>query len=659
MHKTLWSDETDDEMMARNLQSTVLAIENSPAEAKRRDNMLYDMELYLGTPLTNLYDIGLGEYATPTVRGGVAPELTTNLCYSIVNTILNRICSFRPRAQFVPSGGNYKSRRASRNMTSMSDAWSQEINLQREMSLAFRDMLAMCCGAIKTYIEGNKVKAARFPAWEFLIDYTEGLYAEPQHMYHVQLLPLEEVAASYDLDISELRREVVSAPHAISYGTDRSMVRVVEAWKRGPNGLRVICVGNKLVVEPEEWEFDGFPVTLGAFEEPVIGPWGTSAIFPIRSIQVEKNELMTTLREAHRLSSSQVWIVPEEEGSPTKINNDYVRIFRYKNRPPEVTNPAAVNQEIYKYNETLDNDAYKVLGISQFIAAGTKQPGLNSAVAIRESSELQTDRLALLSQAWEYMRVDVATWWWRLTKKLVKDLRSKKSDKRNKENEKESKVERNEVVYRVMRHGAWKEVVFDDLDTEYEIRPFPTSIFGQTISGRLERAIELIQAGWLSKEDAMKALDVPDLEPIIDIQLSESYYMEKLVDDILDDGEYVTPDPYVDAMKFLSYARARYLLALSDEFDYPERHMSECRRLIDYLDQQVQATIAKQQQGQAMAMEQAKMQAAQQMQQKQAQQMQQAQAQNVQAAQPMESAMSAAQGIPGAMPPTGSNGPVQ
>jgi hypothetical protein len=270
------------------------------------------------------------------------------------------------------------------------------------------------------------------------------------------------------------------------------------------------------------------------------------------------------MRESHHLASMQVVLRQEAEAAPTKMTNAYVREERYVNVKPEVINPPAANPEMYSYYKVIKEAAYETLGINQAVAQGQKQPGVDSAVAIRESTELVTDRLSILSQIWEDMRVEVADWWWRFTKQLAT----------RKENPVFPK-------WRAVSRGMWREVTADNFDQENEIRRFPSSIFGQTVSGRFQRATELIKGQFMSKEDALKAMDIPDLAPIVDLALAQSYAMEALVDDILEHGKYETPDPVIDPVAMEAYARSRYLLAISRKSNYPANNMQLMRRLID------------------------------------------------------------------------------
>lgn len=574
--------------LAQDLQSQAQRLENSPYESTRRQNMLYDAELYLGCKLSSLYQLNGDGFER---LWGNPTDIAFNVCYSTTQTIRNRICSFRPRAQFLPNGGDHKAERGARDRMEMSDAWAEKVKYQAEAAYAFRDLLVFDGAVLKTYKERDSVITARFPPWEFYFDEAESIYGEPECAYHVHYMPLEQAAAKFKVPEGELMAYTVSQPQGIVYVTNRQLVRIVEAWARGPGeefkpaaandnaeetadeegetpekvkpGRHVMIVGPKVVTD-EEWWYDGFPLTVKKFDERFVGVWGDGAVRRLRALQLELIEWATALREAHRLTSMQVEVSQEAEGAPTKMTNAYVRRVTYTNTPPQIINPAAVNPEMYQYYKVIKEAAYETLGINQAVAQGQKQPGVDSAVAIRESTELVTDRLALLSQIWEDMRVEVADWWWRFTKELATR-------------------EVNPVVpkWRAVSRGQWREVTAKDFDQENEIRRFPSSIFGQTVSGKFQRATELIKGGFMSKDDAMKALDIPDLEPLVDLALAEAYAMEGLVDDILEDGKFEMPDPQIDPVSMYEYARKRYLLAIAKRSNYPASNMALMRRLLD------------------------------------------------------------------------------
>jgi hypothetical protein len=553
-----------DHPLVPKLKALVEQISRSPDETARRAGLLFDLCLYTGEPEVDLDKLGMDFARIPKAGDGQV----FNICYSLVNTVLNRVTSFRTRAQFLPNGGDHLAKKAAQDMTTMSDAWAEEVNYQDEAAFAFRDMLTGDAGVLKVYEEDDKVRLGRFPVWEFMVERADGYHREPECLYHVRRVPVALAVRNLGLSGPAELRAQSNWDYLGSNADTAGTVLVVEAWRRGPKGRHVQLVGDYLVLD-EEWEHDGFPVVIERFDWQPTGFWGRGGIAQLRDIQLEANELAVTLRESHRLTSSQVWIMEENQAAPSQLNNAYVRRATYQSGgdPPQVINPAPVHGEIYQYVKLLEDQGYKTWGVNPQIAQGTKPTGANSAVAQREAVEIQTDRLALLSQKWERMRVEAAKWWWRLTRDMARRTGEKPK-------------------WRGIARGQWREMVFGELEQEFEITAYPSSIFGQSISGRFERASELIQQGWLTREEAMRSLDVPDLSPTIDIYLAYDYVMEKLVDDVLEKGMegYQTPPPYVDRAKMFEYAKRRYALAFIGEGNYPKDNLKVLSKLIDAIE---------------------------------------------------------------------------
>lgn len=555
--------------LAMELMRVVDTLVSSPYEKNRRQRMASDLALYSGRGLDG---IAQSLFAGPLVTDGEdADGMGFNLCFGKVNTIRNRICGFRPRGQFLPQAGDRKAEQGADDKTNMCDAWMREQGYWSLASLATRDRLTLPNGWLKYYRSGDganeRVAMMRVPPWQVLVDPMEGLNGRPDCIYDARLMKVPQASREFGIEESVLSADEANvALYDVATGAyGEKTVVVVDAYYRGPDGRHVVMVGSSIVVD-EPWEHDGFPLECEVYEESETGYGvdGVSVVRVLRPLQEEVNEWELAVREAHHLNSQQVWVVDENDNDP-KIDNSHIRIMRTKegSKAVQVVNPPAINQEMYKYLDTMDSQADKIIGLNEFAQKGTGTPALESKPAIREWSELQTDRLALESQKNEHMAVMAATWWWRLTRDMCRE---------NKEAT---------PKWRSVDRGAWREMVFGDLDAEYMVDIFPTSLFGTGVSGQLDKANDLIKGGWLSREDAMRALHMPDLSPIVELQLSEGNAMQEVVDRILEDGEYTNPDPYLcDKTKLNQYAAARYRVAFTKSTNYPKANMAMLRRLI-------------------------------------------------------------------------------
>jgi len=78
------------------------------------------------------------------------------------------------------------------------------------------------------------------------------------------------------------------------------------------------------------------------------------------------------------------------------------------------------------------------------------------------------------------------------------------------------------------------------------MKMFPTSSLPQEPAGRLQTVQEYVQAGFISPRTARRLLDFPDLEAVEDLQNAPEEYLKKVLDAIVDDGEYTPPDQWDD-----------------------------------------------------------------------------------------------------------------
>jgi hypothetical protein len=267
------------------------------------------------------------------------------------------------------------------------------------------------------------------------------------------------------------------------------------------------------------------------------------------------------------MSSLQVWQTPADEDGPSKINNANVRQERFKARPSIVVNPPPMGPEAYQWSKLLREEGYNTIGVSQFIAAGIKQPQTSSGAAIDATSELQTDRTALLSQLWETENNHVDKWWYRLTRQAAQ--------------------EGVKFKWKAINEGAWKELTFGDPEMEWLCKPQPTSVFGQTVGARLTKATELLKANAIDVEEWRMAVGIPDLKPITDLRDAARLNMQRRVDRILEKNDLRMPGPYVDPQKMYDYAVARWHLADADEGKYPAANMASLAKLIDAMEAEI------------------------------------------------------------------------
>lgn len=117
------------------------------------------------------------------------------------------------------------------------------------------------------------------------------------------------------------------------------------------------------------------------------------------------------------------------------------------------------------------------------------------------------------------------------------------------------------------------------LTDEYIIQPHNVSMFPQKPEGQLEFAQELAQAGIIDPADTLELLDFPDTSALISRRLAGGRFSRKVVETILDTGEYISPDPYEDHARNFQVARMYYDQGKLNNLD--DARMELLRRYMD------------------------------------------------------------------------------
>lgn len=560
--------ELDEGQLRILLDAAVCAIEQHPQENARIRSIIADLERYTGQVVTATSAPDLAVYE----RIEETAALKYNVCYSVVSTIVSRICSFRPRAQFVPEYGNYKTHRLARDLTSGSDAWAQREQYQREASLAFRDCLTSPGGVLKVYDQDDSPHLMRVPPWELKIHPEDDRNGDPECQYHVRWITQSQALQTYGINATA-RMEIITGSTRLANTTGYgamgmrngvAMTRVIDAYKRASGedmGRHVLMVGD-YIARNREYKHERLPFEIFVFDESPSGSsWGSSAIGPIRSIQDRVDDTLATIDEAHHLAAKLVIAMEEGSVAPENLTNDAVlSITHPPGKPPTFMNPRAVDPGSYQWWQIIKAMAFEILGVSPNAAQATKPAAVTAAVAIEAVTDLQSDRLSQMSQQWEQMCPRVAELWYAVSV----DCGAGGGE------------------YLAVDRGASRVVKFTKMSRKPSIRVFPTSLFGQSIPARLQKGMDAVKAGWFSEEEIMYILNIPDLGPATELKLAEFFYIEKLVDDVLWDGKYETPDVWANPIKVFDYSRKRYLQAIT-EGGFPKEHLTDMRKLLDYI----------------------------------------------------------------------------
>lgn len=535
----------DDDDVGAAMVGSAHAIERSPQEQLRYDlNLLYG-SLYEGRELTNLYQYG-GQatlVTSPSAGPGAVGQITWNVIRSVVQTVASQVSRSRPRARFVTSGGSYAQKRRAKKLTTFCDGIFSETKVYEKTQQAFICAGAFDVAGIQVYRENDRPAVDLIRCNEIMIGSNDGIDGKPRSMYRRKFVDKGVALGMPWVDTPEKKAAIRAANCAdpVGDGGQTNLVEVYEAWhlpsaKGASDGWHVIAIeattgggGGTLLVESYEKTY--FPIILFALDPALSGSYGVSAAATLLPVQIEVNMGLDKIRKGQHLACRPgVWLPLSSKVTKAQISSATGSTNYYAgNVPPTFYTPTAFSPEVYQQLERHFEKAFSLYGVNTQVAAGTKEAGTTSAVAIRESLDVQTARFAVLAQRWEALHMEIA----RICIDVARDI--------YKDNK---KMMVSAPGTALLESIDWKDVDLEE--DEFVIQVYPTSLLPTTPQGRIDRVNELVSTGIWSPKRGEAALDDLDIESAMSGERAAEKNVERMCEKMLIDGEYEGPDPTND-----------------------------------------------------------------------------------------------------------------
>jgi hypothetical protein len=557
-----WTAEEDD--LASAVCGVALFLADK-LEKRHRDFLTY-ARLYGNTEIAGL---GITSYAV----ANKGERLTMNVVAACIDTATAKVAKNKPAPQFLTSGADYETRRKAEKLNKFGRGVLHQSKMYRIAPAIFRDACIFGTGFVKNHASGKRVCAERVFPWEILVDDSEAMYGEPRTLIQRKYIDRQVLIGMFPKHADAiLAADTESQKDAIGRDRLADQVEVFEAWhlpsgKGSGDGLHVIAFsggdkGRDGLLLSKKWKRESFPITRYTLEDPVAGFWGTGMAQRLVGIQLEINRLLQKIQRAFHLLGVPRVIMSSAAGIPkTHINNEIGAIITVNGgmeHAPTVVAPQTIHPEVFAHLEKLERRAYDEVGISQLSAHGEKPQGVNSGIAIREVSDIESDRFVIASRRFEELHIDVV----RRALDDVREIHDFSVDV-------PSRKEKIEI--------RWQDVSLDD--SAFVLQCFPAALLPQTPAGRFERVQELFGAGFIDQDTAMELLDVPDLEEAAGTRLASVRAIRQRVDAMLDGQEYVPPEAFDNLQLIVSLVPRLYLQ--EREFSCPENRLENIRRYIE------------------------------------------------------------------------------
>lgn len=519
----------------------------------------------------------LGFYGTLFSQAANMPlnnsRLTLNVTKACIDTAAAKIAKNRPKPLFLTSGGNWTEQRRAQKLTKYVEGAFEAAKVYQKGPLSFTDAGIMGTGFLKIYPDKEKAMICvdRVLTDEIIVDDADGMYGEPRTMYQRKYIDRDVLCEMFPKYENQIRSATMGVKGDSQSATSANLIKVIEGWhlrsgESAKDGVHAIAIENATLFL-EEWNKDYFPFATFRLSPKVIGFWGGGLAEELVGIQLEINKTLRTIQKSIGIACvPRVWVENSSKVNTADITNEIGSIGKYTGTPPVFSTAQGLSPEVYQYLQNLYNKAFEITGVSQMSATSQKPKGLDSAVAMREYQDIETERFILTGQRYEEFFMDAAKIMVDQSRDLYEALKKEGKDL-------SVKVKGGKFIETI----KWKDVDMDE--DKFIMRVYPTSLLPNSPQGRLQRVQELMQAGFIDKEIGMSLLDFPDVESYMSLQTAAIDDIKMIIENMIEKGEYQVPEPQMNLGLAQKMVQSAYLRGKTDAV--PEARLELLRRFMD------------------------------------------------------------------------------
>lgn len=540
---------------------------------------LYGNAEFVGTMMQNFFK---AEQAYNTQH-----RVTLNVVGSMIDTAASKITKNKPRPYFLTDGGDWSLKRKGEKLTKFIDGAFYGCDFYNKAAMAFKDSAIFGTGCLKIFSQNGELKAERVFIDEIMVDDTECIYGEPLQMHQRKWVHKEVLKATFPDSAGAI--EAATSPltpntNFVTMSVKGDLILVIESWKLSAGGKskgkHTICIQNQTLFE-EEWTKDYFPFVFWRWNKKPIGFWGQGISEQLTGLQLEINKILRTIQVSmHLVSVPKIFVEASSKIVSAHLNNKIGGIIKYAGTAPTEGKLGSIPVELFSHLDRLYNRAYEIVGISQLTAQSEKPAGINSGKALRTLNDVQSERFTMVLKDYESQFITAA----KIMIDLIKDIAGENGDFTAKAPGK-----------KFLETINWNDVQLED--DQYMLQIFPTSALSQEPAARFQEVQELLQAGFIAKEDGLKLLDYPDLKSYYNMANAGVEDIERQIELMVEKGEYQTPEPYQNLQYGITKMQQAYLMyrqdgAPEEMLDLFRRWIEDAKELMDKAQQELSAQQA-------------------------------------------------------------------
>ncbi len=493
--------------------------------------------------------------------GEFTPQtMAANIVRRQVDTFVAKVSKNRPVPMGLTKAGNYSEQRRAKAISSFFEGILDEVKYWPTRTLRLRDGGIVGSGFALNYRRGRKMVHDRLFKREIRVCPIDAERGNPRTMYIARLMD-KLIAAErwpkHENEIFEASADCGEVGSASMHEEDTThLVLILEVWhlpsfEGASDGAHVICTNNATLAN-EQYVRDVFPVSKFDYSPANAGYFGSGLAQQLEGLQYEVNSVGLRLQERHYLMGNYVLCEADADIEYEQIDNGTLTEIRYHGAAPTFVSPPAANGDLFNWwKELRTSMPAEITGLSNFSTRSEKPQGLIAGKAIRMVSDSDLENLTPQGRADEEDVINTCWQFFDLAEEIYAE--TGKETERAKEQKKKS-PDPYIVSVDVKKHGK---SMLQDLDyakvridkKNFKLRTFPTNFLRGTPEEQMQSVNEMIEAGFLSQDEAMILLDFPDLQRVLNLRTASRHLIERTLESFIEaedptaPGVYVYPEP--------------------------------------------------------------------------------------------------------------------
>lgn len=535
--------------------------------------------------LLSIYEWGY-RYAATGNNEGDCPineeTLTHNAAQNIIDTVAAKITKNEIVPMPLTVGGDMADREQAKKLGNALAGEFQENHVADLHEDVVLDGLAQGASFAEVFRERGRVKVAKVPAEEVVVEESDSLYRAPRALGRKKRMDRFAALALYanpDDDGDDLvgsweerAKAILEAKPADlkgqSYAGHNGQIDVYQGWhlpsekpQKGddgewlPNdGRRQIAIGNRLLVDAPH-NSEKFPIVKWCPRPRRRSYWGLSLMHALASGEREYERVTIKIQQAHDkmggthvIARKQSITVGELDGGQgTLIECDDINQVRE-------WNPQPINPATYQYQSDIPKVMQNTVGVSSMSTSSQIPAGLSQASgkALQVFDDFEAERLLPYHKESERWHIEIG-------ERMIDEIRAILAESKDSEEKGSYKSQSRYKHQDWMDEIDWSEVLDDE--AEYRLVIEAANNLASKPAAKYEQATEMLQDGAIDIAEFRRMMGLPDVQGALDIETADQDIILQNLRKMAVDGVYHEPQPFDDLQLYLKLAGKFYNLA--------------------------------------------------------------------------------------------------